>query len=419
MQFVLVGVNLSSAPVEVLESVAVGRHAMPLWLPRLASHAGGGVFISTCNRAEVYADAADPEAGIARLTEFLNDIAVQSNRAAILPTHFYALRGDDVVRHLFRVTSGLDSLALGEAQIAGQVSDALKAAGEAGVIPHRISRLFHSALRTSRRVRQKTGLGRDRVSVPSIGVQLIERSLGDLKTKSALLIGAGETGELVARALRTAGIGKLVVSSRRMERAVGIARELGGEAVPFERRYAALAESDIAVTCTAATEHVITAHALSEIMRSRPDRPVFVLDVGMPRDVEPAASAVAGVSLRTLHSLEQIAAEHRESRKDAAEQAAILIDREVSRFGERLTGLETEPVIRTLGARAEALRRAELERALRRLPDITDGQRAVLEAMSRSLVSRLLAEPIDYLRSTEDPDAPGEIAHAFGLDSDG
>ena len=418
MQFILAGVNISSAPVEALESVAVSRHALPVWLPRLASHAGGGVFISTCNRAEVYAEAADSEAGIARLAGFLGEIAAQSGRAVDIPPHLYALRGDDVVRHLFRVTSGLDSLALGEAQIAGQISDALKAAGEAGVVPHRISRLFHSALRTSRRVRQKIGLGRDRVFDAFINVPLINPLLGDLKTKNALLVGAGETGELVARALRTAGIGKLVVSSRRRERAMGIARELGGEAVPFEERYSALAGSDIAVTCTAATEHVITALALSEIMRSRPERPLFVLDVGMPRDVEPASASVPGVSLHTLHSLEQIAAEHRESRKEAAEQAAVLIDREVFRFGERITGLESEPVIRTLGARAETLRQAELERAVRRLPDITDGQRAVLEAMSKSLVGRLLAEPIDYLRTTEDPDAAGDIAHAFGLDAD-
>lgn len=418
MQFILAGVNISSAPVEALESVAVSRHALPVWLPRLASHAGGGVFISTCNRAEVYAEAADPEAGIARLAGFLAEISAQSRHAVNLPPHLYTLRGDDVVRHLFRVTSGLDSLALGEAQIAGQVSDALKAAGDAGVVPHRVSRLFHSALRTSRKVRQKTGLGRDRVSVPSIGVQLIERTLGDLKSKSALLVGAGETGELVARALRTAGIGKLTVASRRRERAMGIARELGGRVVPFEERYGVLAVADIAVTCTAATEPVITAQALSEIMSSRPERPVFILDVGMPRDVEPAAASVPGVSLHTLHSLEQIAAEHRESRKEAAELAAILIDREVSRFGERLTGLESEPVIRTLGARAESLRQAELERAVRRLPGITDEQRAVLEAMSKSLVGRLLAEPIGYLRTTDDPHAAGDIAQAFGLDAD-
>lgn len=418
MQFILAGINLSGSPVEALEGVAVFPHALPAWLSRLAGHAGGGVIVSTCGRTEVYSEAEDPVAGAARLVEFLHLLAARDGHATDLSREIYTLAGDEVVRHLFRVTAGLDSMALGEAQVAGQVSDALKAAGDAGVIQPRVSRLFHAALRTSRRVRQKTGLGRDRVSIPSIGVELIERSLGDLRSKSALLLGAGETGELVARALRNAGVGKLTVASRRAERAASIARDLGAEWVQFAERDRALREADIVVACTAALKHVVPAGMVEEALRFRPDRPLFMLDVGMPRDIDPLAAEVPGVSLRTLADLETIAAEHRESRKESAAEAEALIVKEVARFRERLPGGESEPVIRSLGARAESLRQAELERALRRLPGLTAEQKAVIEAMSRALVGKMLAEPISYLRASTQPAAVDAVLQVFDLDED-
>lgn len=418
MQFILAGINLSGSPVEALEGVAVSPRALPAWLPRLAGHAGGGVIVSTCARTEVYSEAEDPAPGSARLVEFLHLLAARDGRAIDLSREIYTLAGEAVVRHLFRVTAGLDSMALGEAQVAGQVSDALKAAGDAGVIQPRVSRLFHAALRTSRRVRQKTGLGRDRVSIPSIGVQLVERSLGDLRSKSALLLGAGETGELVARALRNAGVGKLTVGSRRAERAASIAHDLRAEWIQFAERDGALREADIVVACTAAPKPVVPARMVEEAMRSRPDRPLFILDAGMPRDIDPLAAEIPGVSLRTLADLETIAAEHRESRKESAAEAEALIVKEVARFHERLPGDESAPVIRSLGARAETLRQAELERALRSLPGLTAEQKAVIEAMSRALVAKMLAEPISYLRASTQPAAVNAVLQVFDLDED-
>lgn len=421
MQFILAGISLSRSPVEVLEGVAVSPRALSAWLPQLAGLAGGGVIVSTCGRTEVYSEAEDVERGAARLVEFLHLLATREGRPTDLPgltREIYTLAGNEVVRHLFRVTAGLDSMALGESQVAGQVSHALKAAGEAGVIQTRVSRLFHAALRTSRRVRQRTGLGRDRVSVPSIGVQVVERSLGDLRSKSALLLGAGETGELVARALRNAGVGKLTVASRRAERAASIARELGAEWVQFAERDNSLREADIVVTCTAASEPVVPAPMVEEAMRSRPDRPLFMLDAGMPRDIDPLAGEIPGVSLRTLADLESIAAEHRESRKESAAEAEALIVKEVARFGERLPADESEPVIRSLGARAEALRQAEVERALRRMPDLAPEHKSALEAMSRALVSKMLAEPISYLRASTQPAAVDAVLQVFDLDED-
>ncbi len=427
MPFILAGVNIGSSPVELLESVTVSRHELPGWLPRLATHAGGGVILSTCNRTEVYGYAENQATGESQFMGFLGLLAARPRQSAsgpdhasadtdsLLSRHAYLLSGVAAARHLFRVTAGLDSLALGEAQVAGQVSHALKAAGEAGVVSPRVSRLFHGALRTSRRIREKTGLGRDRVSVPSIAIHLIERSIGELRTKSALLVGAGETGELVARALRMAGIGHLTVTSRRTERAETLAHELGAATVPFAYKDYALAGADIVVACTSAPDKpVVSFESVQTAMNSRAGRPVFLMDVGMPRDIDPRVAGISGVTLRDLHGLETVAAEHRASRQTAASSAELLIDREVQRFLERLNTLDAEPAVRLLGSHAEQVRQAELARAMKRLPGLSQEQAATVDALTKALVSRLLADPITYLRAAE-PDAAEAMLDAFGL----
>jgi glutamyl-tRNA reductase len=416
----MAGMSIAQAPIEALEAVSVGRHELPGALGRLALTAGGGVVLSTCNRTEVYSEAEDVSGGAARLRRFVADLAATNGRGAEVSQHVYVASGDAVARRLFRVASGLDSMALGEPQVAGQVAHALRASGEAGAVQPRVSRMFHAALKTSRRVREKTGLGRDRVSVPSIGVQMIERALGSLKDRHALLIGAGETGELVARALRTAGIGRLTVASRRPERAAALGAELAAAVVPFAYKEFAAADADVIVACTAAAEKpVLTRTAVEAAMQGRAARPLFILDAGMPRDVDPASAAVPGVTLRDLAGLEAVAAEHRASRRGAADQAEALIEREVARFMERLSGIEAEPVIRSLGSRAEAMRQAEVQRAIARMPGLSPEHAAVVEAMSRSIVNRILAEPISFVRESGEPEAVDALADVFDLDASG
>ncbi|MEX2377940.1 MAG: glutamyl-tRNA reductase [Dehalococcoidia bacterium] len=419
MNFLLAGLNIRHAPVEILERVSLTPHNLPQFLPRLASHAGGGVILSTCNRTEIYGMSGDVETGLQRLIECLEMLAARGDGPApdVRP-YVYTLSGDDVARHLFKVTTGLESLAIGEAQVAGQVSRALQAAGEAGVVEPRLSRMFHAALRASRGIREDTGIGRDRISISSIGVQLMERTAGDLGTKTALLVGAGETGHLTARTLRHIGVGKLLVTSRRTGRAAALAEDLDAEAVPYEDMPAAVAASDVVITCTAATEPVVSRDVIAGAMRDRPDRPLFIMDVGMPRDVEPSAGDVPGVSLYSLEKLQAIAEEHRANRQEAAGEAEDMIEREVQRFKERLTGIKSEPVIRSLGARAESMRRQELERTLRRLPELSPDQAEIVEAMSRALVKRILADPITYLRSSRHSDAAEAVLQVFDLYSE-
>ena len=413
MNFILAGLNIDRVPLEVLECVAVPTHSLKEHLERLATHAGGGVILSTCNRTEIYSVAEDVEVGVRHLKEYIDAVPEHVGVTGI-GDYVYTMTGDAVAEHLFSVTAGLQSVALGESQILGQVTRALQAAGEAGTVDPVLSRLFHAALRTSRRIRKETDLGRNRISVSSLGIQELQSTLGDLKGLRVLLVGAGEMGKLTARALRRYGADDIVVSSRSMNRGRILADELGSPQVPFEDIAKTLVETDVLITCTAAIDSVISADTISTAIAGRPDRLLSVLDLGMPRDVEPATAALVGVNLISLTELQAKSAESWELRAEAAIEAQGLIEDGVRRFKERLTGIDHEPVIRTLGARVEQMRREEVEQTLSRLDGLTDEQAVSVENMTRSLVRRILADPISFLRSEEDS-ATEAVQKVFAL----
>ena len=413
MNFILAGLNIDRVPLEVLECVAVPTHSLKEHLERLATHAGGGVILSTCNRTEIYSVAEDVEVGVRHLKEYIDAVPEHVGVTGI-GDYVYTMTGDAVAEHLFGVTAGLQSVALGESQILGQVTRALQAAGEAGTVDPVLSRLFHAALRTSRRIRKETDLGRNRISVSSLGIQELQSTLGDLKGLRVLLVGAGEMGKLTARALRRYGADDILVSSRSMNRGRILADELGSPQVPFEDIAKTLVETDVLITCTAAIDSVISADTISTAIAGRPDRLLSVLDLGMPRDVEPATAALVGVNLISLTELQAKSAESWELRAEAAIEAQGLIEDGVRRFKERLTGIDHEPVIRTLGARIEQMRREEVEQTLSRLDGLTDEQAVSVENMTRSLVRRILADPISFLRSEEDS-ATEAVQKVFAL----
>ena len=415
MTYLLAGLSYRRSPVAALERVALGAEELPVWLERLAVHAGGGVILSTCNRTEIYAWSDSTESPT-RLIELLDDIASrEGTKPPDFEDHVYSAAGVDAARHLFRVASGLDSMATGEAQIAGQVRSALLAAGEAGGVAPRLSRLFHTALRTARRIRQATGVEKDSISIPSIGVQLLKQTLDELSGQSVLLIGAGETGTMTARALRRNGVRKLTVTSRRTNRAAELAAELGGTVVAFEERFDALKTADVVVACTAATEPVLDADRLQKAVDAGRGRPLHVLDLGMPRDVAPEAADLDGVYVYTLDQLHTIANENRANRAAAIDEAEEMVDRELARFVERQVSPAAEPVVRHLGARAEQMRREELSKVVKRLPDLSTEQIEAMDAMTRALVRRLLADPITFLRTADHTDAAEAVLQIFSL----
>lgn len=420
MEYILAGISIDQAPVGLLEKVSVQAHELRLRLEELVRHAGGGVILSTCNRTEIVGASSNPETGLERLTEFLDILAERGGHTAgDLNRYVYHVTGDDVIRHLFRVTAGLDSLAIGEAQVAGQVSRALQAAGESGSIEPTVSRMFHAALRNSRMIRKETGLGRDSLSISSIGLQLVQRHTGDLSDKTVLVVGAGETGRLTARTLKYVGVGRILVTSRSAERAKLVCDELDGEAIPMAEMASAISQSDVVVACTAAMEPVVLVDHVKTAMSRRPDRKLTVLDVGMPRDVEHTVGEIPNVELYSLEQLNSIAEEHRQSRTDAASEADVLIERSLERFKEQLAGFGAEPIIRTLGSRADAMREIEMQRALGRMPDLPEEYAKVVDAMSRALIKRMLADPITYLRSGVSKSAAQDVAQVFDLEFDG
>lgn len=413
LNFILAGLNIDIAPVEILECVAVPTHSLKEQLSRLATHAGGGVILSTCNRTEIYSVAEDVELGVRQLKEYIDAVPEHAGVTGI-SEYIYTLTGDEVAEHLFGVAAGLKSVALGEAQIIGQVTRAMQAAGESGTIDPMLSRLFHAALRTSRKIRKETDLGRNRTSVSSLGVQELQTTLGDLKGLRVLLVGAGEMGKLTARALRRYGADDIVVSSRSINRGKILADDLGAPQVAFEDVETALVDADVLITCTAASESVITADVVQGVIDSRPSRLLSILDLGMPRDVESTSGGIDGVNLISLTELQARSAESWELREEAAASAQGIIDDGVRRFKERLTGIGSEPVIRTLGARVEQMRREEVEQTFARLDGLTEKQAASVEKMTRSLVRRILADPISFLRSEGDSAAEA-VQKVFSL----
>ncbi len=413
MNFIFAGINIEHAPVEVLEGVTVPSHELEQYLQRLATHAGGGVILSTCNRMEIYSVTEDVAIGINQLKEYI-ETTLKSSRATNIDQYIYTLNGNAVAEHLFSVAAGLDSIALGESEIIGQGTKALQAAGEAGTIDPSLSRMFHAALRTSRRIRKETGLGRNRISISSLGVKELQNIVGDLSGLHVLLVGAGETGRLTANALRRYGADEIVVSSRSFERGSVLAEELGSSQVTFEKIPETLVGCDMLITCTASADPIITVETIRSVMDERPGRPLNILDVGMPRDVGPTVAEVSGVTLISLSELQLKSRENWTLRESASAQARELINDGISRFKERLTGIDSEPVVRSLGARTERMRREEVEQTLARMGGLTDQQAQLLEKMTRSLVRRILADPINFLRS-EEAQAAESVQKVFAL----
>ncbi|MBT3941875.1 MAG: glutamyl-tRNA reductase [Chloroflexi bacterium] len=412
MPFLVAGLNYRNASTELLERVSVNDRALPDLLLKLQQQLGETLVLSTCNRTEVYTTGDDLDVARTQLMQVLSDMTGLSEEQA--ETVVYVHEGDDAVRHAIRVTCGLDSMVIGEHQIAGQVQTALRAAGEAGSVDTPLSRLFHFALRSSRRIREATGIGRGRLTVSSIGVQLVERAIGSLNERRVLLVGAGETGKLAARTLGRMGAGNLTVVGRNAERTERIANELGGDWVLRADLGSALANTDVVISATAASEVLITADMVKEA-RGDSTESLVMLDLAMPRDIDASVGEIPGVTLYGLPDLQAIADEHRAERTDAAAEAETIIDNDVPRFNESLTALATEPVIRALGAHAEEIRLRELQNGLRRLQGLTDEQRSIIESLTKSVVSKILADPITFLRHGDDDEAVNAVSRLFGL----
>lgn len=393
--FVVVGLSHRTAPVEVRERLAVPPDRLQDELRRIAGHANfdEAILISTCNRVELYATSDDPNEALQRARQTLEAQLPEDSSHDVL----YAERGVAVVRHVFRVASSLDSLVVGEPQILGQVKEAYDAARGAGTAGTLLGRCFSQAFSTAKRVRNETGIAEGTVSVSSIACELAKKIFGHLDGRRALLLGAGDMGEAAAKSLRQTGA-QLHVTNRSEERAQALAEACGGRAVLYEHLTTELSDADVVIASTASPKFILTPELMRGVVRSRRHRPLFIIDIAVPRDVDPRVGTMDNVFVYDVDDLQQVAEENMAVRAREAADAERIIDEEVDSFLSWRRSLELAPTIVALRKRFGQVADEELRRTLARLESISASDRAALEAMSRSMVNKLLHQPMTQLK---------------------
>jgi len=419
-ELLALGVSHKTAPLDLRERLSLTEGRAVSALRELTAAAGihEAAAISTCNRTELYlivSDSVEAES---------TALGILTRQADIRPTellgHLYSLRATEAARHLLRVTAGLDSMIVGEAEIQGQVKRAYELALVEGATGPILNRLFRGALSAGGRAREETGISEKGVSIPSVAVELARRALGDLSERRVLVVGAGETAELVARALVARGVRTVFVANRHYDRAIGLAQRFGGGAVRFEELPEQLVEADIVVTATNSPHHIVERDGLEQVMEQRPERPLLMIDIAVPRDIEPACREVTGVSVHDIDDVQQIVERNASGREAEARGAERIIEVELDRF-ERWLGLqEVVPTISALREHGDEVVRRVLAENEGRWESLSDADRARVEKMAGAIASRLLHEPTLRIRRSA---CSGEsylfisaLRELFGLD---
>lgn len=419
MPLILVGLNHRTAPVEVRERLSIVESRLPETTESLRALEGveGAAVLSTCNRVEVIVSTRDEDV-IAKIVEWLSDRA--SAGMTELEKHLYILRHGDVIRHLFRVASGLDSMIVGEPQIGGQVKKAFVTAHELGTLDTLLTQLYENTLRVAKKIRTETGIGENAVSVPYAAVELARKIFGDLRGLQVLLLGAGEMGELTAEHLHAQQVRQVFVANRSFDRAVELANRFNGEAVQFDVAEEQLAKSDIVIASTAAPHYVVEPNQVMRALELRRNRNLFLIDLSVPRNINPAVAEIEGAYLYNVDDLQQVAESNLDQRRQKAREAEQIVVREVEGFRKRLVAQDAVPTILELQQRLEAIRTSELEKCLRKMGPVTAEQRTAVEAFSTQLVNKILHYPILQLKEASDEPQEREslrrtIRKIFGL----
>ena len=416
------GLSHKTAPLELRERLALteGRATSVMNELIAAPEIREATIVSTCNRTEIYLVAED--------TVEAENIALSviSREAEIRPTeltsHLYSLSASDAARHLFQVTAGLDSMIVGEAEIQGQVKRAYELSLVEGATGPILNRLFRGAISAGGRARNETGISEKGVSVPSVAIDLARRSIGDLSNTHALVIGAGETADLVARALVARGSATVFVANRHYDRAIGLAQRFGGAAVRIDDLPTQLEKADIVISATNSPHHLVGQDELAEVMSKRQDRPVHLVDLAVPRDIDPACRDIEGVTLSDVDDIQSIVKRNTSGRESEARKAEHLIESELKRFERWMASLEVVPTVIALRKHSDEIVRRVLDENENRWEELTEADRRRVETMARAIASRMLHEPTLQLKKTAGSDEAYEIVNAlrelFGLDID-
>jgi len=421
MSILLVGVNHKTAPVEIRERLAFNDAACADGLRRLVDGeiVREGLIVSTCNRVEILGatSAEQLEFGAGQLKNFLDTSGHLP--AGFLDQHLYRHTNEDAVRHLFRVASSLDSMVIGEPQVLGQVRHAYSLAVEAGTAGRVLNRLVHHTFRVAKRVRNETGIAANAVSISYMAVELGKKIFDSLKGGTVMLIGAGEMAELSARHLVNAGVSRVVIANRTEEAARHIANELGGISVSLDRMDQYLAEADVVICSTGAPNYVLTEERTRKALERRRNRPTCLIDISVPRNIDPAVGNVPNVFLFDIDDLESVITSNIREREREAERAELIVQSEVMQFQQTLRLMDVGPSIGALREKFQDVARAEMARQRKRLGPLTKEQETAIESLLMSTVNKISHPILNQMRrfyETSEPDTSQAPPDPFGLE---
>ena len=401
MQLALVGLSHKTAPVEVRERFAFSSETLKSALTSLVgrNEITEAMILSTCNRVEVVAESPDDR----RIREFFCEFHHVPDDA--IAKHLYSFRNADAIRHVFRVASSLDSMMVGEPQILGQVKEAYRIASDAGTVGMNLSALMSRAFAVAKRVRSETGISQSAVSVSYAAVELARKIFGSLSGKVVMIIGASKMGELAAKHLRRAGVSSVLVTNRTFERAVELAQVFEGAAIPFEHFEDHMDRADIIISSTGAPNFIISKHLAEQVIHRRKNRPMFFIDIAVPRDIDPLVNEIDNAFLYDIDDLQQVIDSNLKERLSEATRAEEIVAHEVQAFCSRMQAREVVPTIVQLKDTLEKLRRDEIERNRRQLRDLPPEQ--AVDQITQSLINKILHHPIAHLKEmAHDPQGP-------------
>lgn len=425
MSLVVVGLNHKTSPISLLERLSISNDDLPKALHTLLGyqHVDEGIILSTCNRVEVYAEVTRFHGGAQDLRNFLSEFRHVAPED--FSDHLYTYHEEGAIGHLFRVAAGVDSLVVGESEILGQVRRAFQLAEDEGGVQRTLRRAFTQAVRVGRRVRNETGIGRNPASVSSAAVELARRAFSGrgLEGKRVAVVGAGKMGRLAVRSLASAGAVNTTVVNRSEERARAVAHALDAEARPFSALAEVLATADIVICSTTAPQVVIDRRLIDEVMEVRgPSRPLFIVDIAVPRDVDPSIGRTDGIVLRDLDDLKSVVDSSVGSRLSEISKVEEIISAEITTFGKWERSVHLAPAIARLVERSEAMRRAELERLRPQLKELSEEQWNAIDQVTRRIVNKLLHSRLNRLKelagSGDGPAHREALRELFELDDD-
>jgi glutamyl-tRNA reductase len=396
MTLTLIGVNHKTAPIELRERIAISRDDLPETIRALAAVPGVTecMIVSTCNRVEILAaiDSSDVE-----LSGFLSRYF--GLNPAVLGPHIYEHRDQEAVRHLFRVAASLDSMVVGEPQILGQVKEAFAVARASGTVGGQLDHLLQSAFAAAKKVRSETEIGANSVSIASVAVELARKIFGSLNNRTVMIVGAGKMSELAARHLRRSGCSHVFVTNRTHQRAVDMAKLFQGTPVEYTRFTAMLPEVDILIASSGAPHYILHKDEMQRVISARRNKPMFLIDIAVPRNIEPSINDLDNVFLYDIDDLQEVVNSNLRERMKEADHAETLVAEEVERTMARLKVAEVTPIIVSLQEQLEQIRSGEIEKQRRRLGPLTAQQEEALEALTHGIINKIAHGPISELRS--------------------